>query len=485
VGLALALVLLAGCVRGPPEGPQAEAAGALPPRAPVELWVDSTAREAGEGSRGRPFKGLKEALAVSASSLRIHVGRGLYAGPFTLPPGTVLEGTGEVVLYAEGEGGVLQAPGGAQLSGLSVQGGDTGVEAEGTLGLSRVRFSGQRRVAVRLVSGQVTVKGSTFQASVSETVGLLLEAGTRAEVVDTEFLGPYARALAARGPQTVQVSHSRFEGPVTGLHVVGGDAGVRFSTFQGGRGPALFLARAALSVEGVSVKGHEYALQVREVKPLSVRDFASVGAERAGLALMQSQGVLEDVQVVDSGPLGALQLLESNLEVRRLRVHRPECFGVTARGGTLSLEEALLTEVRDVGGQSGNAVELRKAKVRLNGLTVLKADGLCVLAAEDSQVTLTDAWLSQCRWAGVLAETLARVQGAEVTVRRSPGSAIALPGDGEVSLYRLVSEKNTEGAVWADCAQGARGTLRGLRDDSPPRPWPPCVQRDVQQATGH
>ncbi|HLL53955.1 MAG TPA: hypothetical protein VK447_10435, partial [Myxococcaceae bacterium] len=334
-GLASFATLLAGCATVSPEAPPAAAtapAATVVPR-DRELWVDASVPEAGDGSRAKPFKTLAQALQATSGTGRIHLRSGLYPGPFTLADGAVLEGQGEVVLYLEGTGTVVTTSGEVRLSGLTVQGGGHGIEVEGTLALTKVQLSGHRRAAVRLVQGTLRAEHSTFQASVSESSGLLLEAGTRAEVRESKFLGPYWRALHARGVQRVIVEDSRFEGPVTGLHQVGGEAVVRRTSLHGGRGPALFVARGSLRAEGVRVKGHEYALQTRQVNPLVVRDFVSVAAERAGLGLFDAKGELEDVVVVGSGTFGALQALDSDVTVRRLRAHRSQGYGVMVRGG--------------------------------------------------------------------------------------------------------------------------------------------------------
>jgi hypothetical protein len=471
--VALSLAGCAGTSREAAATPSTTAAA--PPAQLGELWVDASVFNPGDGSGARPFKTLQEALATPSRPLVVHLRSGLYPGPFTLPDGATLQGEGQVVLFVEGTGTVVTASGEARLRGLTVQGGGAGIEAEGSLALENVQLSGQRRAAVRMTHGALRVEGCTFQASVSETSGLLLEAGTRTEVRDSRFLGPYWRAIHARGAQRVSVEDARFEGAVTGLHQVGGEAVVRRSSFTGGRGPGLFLARGSLRVEEVRVKGHEYALQTRQANPLWVRDFASVGAERAGLGLTETRAELEDVVLVSSGAFGGLQSIESDVVARRLRVQRPSSYGVNARGGKLRLEEAVITNVVDK-GEAGNGVELRQCTAEVSGLTVVDAGGIGVLVAQGSKATLHDVRLERCRWAGVMAETLGEVRGSSVTVRDSPGSAVAVPGDGVVELYRLISEKNAEGAVWAECARGAKVTLIGLREDGPARPRPGCVQ---------
>jgi hypothetical protein len=386
-----------------------------------------------------------------------------------------LEGEGQVVLFAEGSGPALTASGEVRLVGLTVQGGATGLVAQGSLVLERVQLSGQRQAAVRMDSGLLRASGCTFQASVSDTLGLVLGAGVRAQVEDSAFLGPYWRGIQSRGIGRLSVERCRFEGPVTGLHQVGGEALVRRSTLSGGRGPALYMARGSLRVEQVVVRGHEYGLQTRQVDPLTVREFASVSADRAGLGLVESRADLEDVLVVDSGAHGGLQVVGGEVVARRLRIHHPESSGVNVRGAKLTLSGGEITAVQERGGSEGNAVELRGATATLEGVTVVGAAGIGVLAAEGSSVALRDLWLERCRWAGVAVETRAEVKGSSLVVRDSPGSALALPGEGRAEVDGLSSEHEAEGPVWAECERGAQVRLSRLRDDGPARTFPACV----------
>src|SRR5687767_14594025 len=85
----LALLLLGCATSGPlPRHP------ATPSR---EVWVSASVAVSGDGSARRPFKSLGEAIYPGPA--RVRLASGLYVGPFVLPPGTFLEGSGQVVLY--------------------------------------------------------------------------------------------------------------------------------------------------------------------------------------------------------------------------------------------------------------------------------------------------------------------------------------------------------------------------------------------------
>src|SRR5262245_30643699 len=99
-------VALAGCAS---RAVQAESG---PPPAPVELWVDASALEGGDGTEARPLKTLGAALesARAVGAAHVHVRTGLYRGPFTLPAGWAIDGPESAVLFVEGaEGQVLSA----------------------------------------------------------------------------------------------------------------------------------------------------------------------------------------------------------------------------------------------------------------------------------------------------------------------------------------------------------------------------------------
>ena len=467
-----ALLLAVGCLRVP-----AHEGG---PAAPAERWVDAYAREGGDGSRERAYRSLGQALAEGPRPLHVHLAAGLYQGPFELEGGVSLEGRGRVVLHAEGgEAAVVRVRGPASLKGLAVQGGAVGVEVaggpDGELRLVEVELSAQRRVAVWARGGRVVAQGSVFRAAVSEVGGLVLEGG-RGELSGVSFLGPFRRAVEVKQAQ-VALEDCRFAGPVTGLHQVGGSAVVRRSTFEGGRGPALFASQGGLEVEEGSVKGHEYALQTGEGAHLRVRKLVSVGAERAALALVGTRADVEDVLLLDSGSYGGLEVVGGDVVVRRFWIDRPDAYGVLGRGGRLRLEHGVVSRVTDRGGDAGDGVQLRKVTAHVESVWVVEVAGFGLHAAEASVLVVQDAVLDRCAQGGVAAESLARVEGTSLLVSRSPSAAVVVPDEASVRLDTLASEQNALGVVWAECARGAQVELRRVRTDGPAPPSSPCVRQ--------
>ena len=455
--LAMALLGLGACVTAARQTPPPDDQ----PR--LDLWVDGSAEGPGLGTRASPFRALEGALEQGRSGpATVHLATGLYAGPFELPPGVRLEGGKAVVLHAEGAA-VLHAAGAASLDGLMVQGAGVGLVAGGDVQLTRVKFSGQREMAIRLEAGRLSARDCELAASLSRTRGLVAGAGTRASLVGCTFVGPFARGLEAAEAE-VEVRGGRFEGPVVGLHQVGGTARVESTVFSGGRGPAMFSAAGGLVLRGVAVLGHEYGLQTSRGARVDVADFESIRAERAALALEDTTGRLSGVVAVESGPLGAVQALGSDLTVERLRIHGPLASGILVRKGRLVLADATLTDVRgELGRQGddtgGDGVVVREAELRAEGLTVVGASGLGLVATAGARVRLAAGLFEGCRQGGIAVDEGAEVEATSVLVRRTAAAGAVVSGGAVLRADLLTVLQAAGGTVWADCGHGARVLL--------------------------
>jgi hypothetical protein len=424
----------------------------------LELWVDAASKSEGRGTADSPLKTLTAALEVAGPSRRIHLAPGLYRGPFQIAGRVHLKGSKPAVLFAEGMDAVLSSRGPLFLQEVMVQGGRIGIESGSDLRLENVRLSGQRETSIHVLSGMVANE-TELSATVSETIGVLLAPQGRATLSGCVFRGPYRRAIQLRAGAKVTVADCNFDGPVSGIHLVGGDAKVLRSRFSGGRGPALFAAHGALELLDVDVDGHEYAVQCGEGARLRARRVSSVRAERAGIALTRSNAELEEIAISHSGSFGGIQLVEAEATIAHFWIHRAEAYGVSARGSGLTLRDGIITEVTDREGQSGDGVQLRASRATLESISVLRSAGSGIWAAEDSRVELRDLVLDDCRRGGLVAETLAQVGAVSLMVRGSAGPAIAVPGEARVRVDLLSSEHNQQGAVWAECERGAQVLL--------------------------
>ncbi len=241
---------------------------------------------------------------------------------------------------------------------------------------------------------------------------------------------------------------------------------VQRTSFAGGRGPALFVAHGRLELSDVDVHGHEYAVQCSEGATLTAHRFSSTRADRAAIALARASAELEEIVIVDSGSFGGLQLLGATASLRRFWIHGAEAYGIHARDSRLAIIDGAITQVKDRGGEAGDAVHVRGGSALLDSAFVRVAAGAGVLAAEGAELSMRDVVLENCRWAGLIAETLARVRGSSVLVRNAGGAAIVVPGEANVQVDLLSSESNSQGAVWAECESGAHVILTRLAGDS-------------------
>ena len=423
----------------------------------AEWWVDASASPGGSGMRERPFKSLGAALArAGQSAARIHLAAGLYRGPFQPAGGTELVGTGAAVLFADGPGAVVSAGGYLALKNVIIQGGEVGIEAASELRLSDVSFSGQRSLGVHQRSGRLLASGAVFSAGVSEGTAVRIESNAQAELGRCTFQGPYRRALQLNAPGRVAIAESTFDGPVTGIHQVGGSARASRTRFASGRGPAVFCAQGSLELFDVDVYGHEYALQGGEGCTVRALRFSSVGAERAAIALTRSTAQLEEVTAIDSGSFGAVQLVGSTVMLRRFRFQRPEAYGLAGRQSTLSISDGAISDVTDKGGSAGDGIHLRGCRGSIESVSILRTAGAGLLAAEASSMELRDFSVDRCHWGGVIAETLAHVRGSSWTVRNCDAPAIAVPDAAQVEVDVVRSEGNSGGLFWVESARGGK-----------------------------
>lgn len=452
--------------------------------------MDASAPPGGDGSRGRPFRELLPALLeAEAGPAVVHLSSGLYEGPFELPSRVSLVGHGAVVLYSEQRSApLLKAKGGANLEGLMLQGGAVGLSVGGgEVALSEVKLSGFRQAGIAVEEGELRARGLEVSGTLSGTRGVSVGPLGSAQLGSSAFLGALGRAVEVRGG-SAKLERCRFEGPAVGLHAVGGEAEVSDSSFSGGRGPALFAAKATLRVARTLVHGHEYGLQAGESARLEVSDFTSVRAERAAVALTGARGRMEDVLAIEAGSFGGVQLAEAEVQMRRLFVHRAVGQGLFSRGGKLWLAGAQVVAVRADGEGShqsgGDGLRLHGGESRIEDVTVRDVDGAGLVALSAAVAAVREFDCERCRLGGVSADTGSSVDAVSLRVSESP-SALVVGGEARVRVDQLTARGTSE-VVWAECGQGVQ-VLIGRHQaevplrlggcvgvwDSPGLPWPP------------
>ncbi|HVE82061.1 MAG TPA: hypothetical protein VND93_04415 [Myxococcales bacterium] len=463
-------VALAGC---PPRRPAAAGPGAPEPLA--EVWVDAYATQEGDGTEGRPYRTLGQAMKRGKALYRLR--SGMYQGPFTLPPGAAIDGTEFAVLFAEGDQRAVVESAGGRLHGITLQGGLVGLAVSGPVHAEGVHLSGQRRSAVLVSAGELALARADVRAAVSEVLGVSVDRG-KALITDSVFSGPFRRAVRAEGQQAeVTVERTHFADAVTAIHLTGGGRG-RLSkvSARGGRGPAVFAGSGeVVEIDGLEVDGHQYALLAR-LATLTVRRLTSRGAEEAGVGLQGGRVWLEDLTISGSGPFGALDMIGGELTVKRFRVDGAVAFGIHVRGAQVAIADGTIERVAAQADESlGDAIHLRQAKGTVERVTVRRAAGIGLVVAEGSDVSGANLVLERCHWGGVGVETLSTFSGHAITVRGSDGAGLIVPSEATATLTGLTSTSNQEGAVFADCHEGARVEIRALNEDAP-RPYPSCVR---------
>lgn len=439
------------------------------------LWVDASALEGGDGTEARPMKSL--AAALGKAGARVHVRTGLYRGPFALPAGAELDGPESAVLFVEGgEGPVVTVAGDGRIAGVSLQGGAVGLASGGRVRAEGVHWSGQRQVAVEVRGGELELSRADVRATVSEVIGVAVARG-KVRIADSAFAGPFRRAVEGKGAEVeVTVERTRFTEAVTAVQLVGGRGHLRGLSARGGRAAAVFVGTGGeVEIDGLEVDGHEYALLAREAR-VTARAVTSRGAERAGIGLVKSRGRLEDVAVSGSGSSGAVEVVGGEVELRRFRIERAGAYGVHARSAKVVISDGEIDGVAAEGdGTQGDGVHLRDVKGTVERVAVRRAGGSGLVVAEASDVRAAELVVERCRWGGVVVETLSTFAGKTIAARDCGGAALAVPTQAVASVEGFTSARNQEGAVWAECGEGARVTLRGVTDDAP-RPRPSCVR---------
>lgn len=440
----------------------------------IERWVDASATEGGDGTPGRPFKRLNDALAPDAI---IHLRSGLYPGPWALPAGVHLIGHGEVVLHSEGETTVVFAPEAASLESLSVQGGFVGMRAIGPVTLRRVHFSGHRRVALES-TGRLTLEDSVLDGSVSQTRGVQLGKGAVATLRKVRFVGAFARAVDADGAQ-LDVDDLQTEGPSQALHLENSQSIARKLTVAGGSGPGIFVAGGALTLTDATVNGHEYGLQARKTA-LTITRFTSKRVQLAGIATVECSGTLSEIQTEQSGTYGALQLLDSTLKVKGVKVKQARSSGIFVRKGEVKLEDATVDQVRgdrdSTGESGGDGVHLRDADVEVKNVIVRDAEGVGVFASAGARVEVKQFSCERCRIGAIVSELASEVTVKGLISRGGEGPAIAVL-DRAVVKVEDADITAVQVPVWAECDQGARVTVKRMKSNLA-LPASGCIARE-------
>ncbi|MGZ6130405.1 MAG: right-handed parallel beta-helix repeat-containing protein [Myxococcaceae bacterium] len=434
--------------------------------------MDASAPAGGDGSGAHPFRTLAEAPARG----RIRLAAGVYRGGLLLED-VELVGGKAVVLASSAEGPCVRARGTVRLERVQIQGGAAGLLVEsGRTTLESVGLSGQRGSAIEVQgAAELVAARSTLQASVSGFPGLRILPGGRAELREVRIRGPFQRAVHATAPAALLLSGVQIEDAVTGVWLSGGAASLEQVEVRGGRGPGLYVAGAALQLREVRVTGHEYGLLSGGDARVDARGLRSTGAQNAGLALVRSQAVLEEVRIDSPGQLAGVQLVSSEVRIRGLQISGGRSSGLITRDGRLTLEEATFVGPHSILSIDGDAIQIRGGHATLSGIRVRDCSGIGILAAEGAAVTLSRSSIGGAGVAGVSVENDARLTATEISIEGTRGPAVLVAERGTAELRALTARSNRDGPVWAECSKGAQVNIEGWTGDVPPSPVP-CMR---------
>ena len=443
--------------------------------AAAAIVVDAFASPGGDGSAQAPLKTFPRVVAVGA---RFEVRSGLYRGPFVFAPGVELLARGEVVLYAEGlEAVVVEGQGTLTLTGVSIQGGGTGLHAKGDTVLSAVHFSGQHLVALE-AEGLVTAKDCELQGLGSTAKGIVLKRGARATLEKVHFTGGFGRAIEVVNA-SVTVLSSTFEGPRTALHAIDSVSLVRDTHAFGGSGPAFFASRGALTLKAVTVEGHEYAVQAGSGTTLEVAGFTSKRPLMAGFGLVETRAQLTDVTLESSGSMGGIQAIGCDLTLTHSKITDAKSIGVLARKGTLQLDEVRITgvtgEADNNGTRSlGDAVHLRDVTATLKNLTVADVEGSAVFVSAGAKVSIDELKSERAGEGALLVERNAQVEASHVQSAGTLSPAVSVI-DGASLIIDSLLVQGSEVPLWAQCNEHVRVTIRSMQPAPQTLKLGPCV----------
>ena len=151
-----------------------------------------------------------------------------------------------------------------------------------------------------------------------------------------------------------------------------------------------------------------------------------MGAERAGVALVRTQAVLEEVHVESGGAdWPAVQLVSSDVRIRGLEVQGGRSSGLVAREGSSRSRTRPSADLGRTDSAEGDAVQIRGGRASLTGVRVAGVQRHGVLAAEGAHRDAGPRRPSAgAGVAGLAVETEARLTATEVSIERTPGPAV-------------------------------------------------------------
>lgn len=417
------------------------------PAAAREVWVDASASAGGDGSLEHPFKAVPELSGPTRLNLRA----GVYQGPFRFE-GVQLEGHGVVVLTSNAGETTVTASNSA-LANVSIQGGDVGLAAGPGVSGRAVYFSGQRREAAH-VSGALTLAQSKAVASIEGTLGLVVEPKASLGATGLELEAGFKRGVQCEGG-ALALDGVKALGVKAVVHSRGCTGVVAALTAENGAGPAVFASGGQLEVRALTVRGHEYGLQLGPSAKVTASSVEIAGTGDACVSTNGAELTVNGGRFSRCGLSGGLLLLDgSTVRLEDVTVKDTKDVGVLARKATLTVVGAQLSGISAIGEALGDALHLRESHVTLERVRVSDVTGSGVVASVFSEVTVVSLEVERAHAPALVAE-----KGAQVTVKallvRGGSGAVLVPDGARVTLESLSVAGGSEMPIYAECQAGA------------------------------
>lgn len=394
----------------------------------------------------------------------LHVNTGLYAGPFTFGQHVRVEGHGEVVLTGEAGQTVVTASD-TELVGVSVQGGDVGLEAGAGVRLSKVHFSGQRKRVAR-VHGALVLEDSEILARLEGIDGVGVDRGATLTARHLTFSGGIRRALQTEGGR-LELEDVRAEGVKTLVHAVEADVALDQASARAGTGPAFFFAAGRAHLRAITVQGHEYGLQLARGAEVDVDGLTVGGTAQGCVSVLHARLTLAHAELTRCGLGAALELTDSDTTATLVNVSKTPDLGVLVRQGALTLTASTFSFISGSRESLGDAVHVRDAKVRLDGLRVTDVEGSGLFVSSLSEVSVGSLEVERARQAAVFVERGSQVRLEKLLVRGGGGPAVVVPDGARVQVVSLSVAGGNDLPIYAECRADAQVEVGRLESTVP------------------
>ncbi|MFL5309015.1 MAG: right-handed parallel beta-helix repeat-containing protein [Myxococcales bacterium] len=410
----MVLLCLTACEGAPPWSPRAAKPREI---APAVLFVGppGSVAAAADGSAGKPFASIAEALRAAPPGALVRIAEGTYAEALVLEKAALLVGAGmaktRLVAPAGQVAPVVRVQGDArvELRGLAIESAAVGLAVDG----GGVRLQG---VAFRELAGSALV---AHDAEVAFLDGEVLAVGGGKEGVAVRVEGgslEMRRSVMRRaGRRAIEIRRGRglleqIEISDSALAAVQALDGAQV-TIEGGRferigGSALYAGAAKLTVKRAVVSHAEYGVVGFRGAELELRESEFSDTRVASVGLVRARGLVDHCVLARGGSDAAVSITEASGTVRLVanRIVQPGPLGVHVTHATVvandnsiagasldregdmgdgiyALDADLSLERNEMRGNAGSGVTTTRSRVRLmrNGFTSNGRAGLVLL----------------------------------------------------------------------------------------------------------